>query len=95
MFSANLDETGRGFEWGTWKVVADSGAEWEGTFEGTEDSWFGAATGNIVGRGTVGAAEGMQLRFVYSYEHFPIDLATGNPGVETISGFRIETNAKK
>ncbi len=57
-------------------------------FDATTTGWFAPATGNVVGRGTEGTVEGMQLRVVAVYDAFPIS-------PESDSGFRIETNAKK
>lgn len=72
---------GKNHTWGTWRVVLDGGrGEWEGTFTG-----FGGdrpIQGQIVGHGTDGEVEGMQLRSVYSYEVFP--------GLETLSGFILD-----
>ena len=91
MFNANLDPEGRGIVWGTWRVVLDGGiGEWEGTFTGSAQEWFGAAEAQVVGRGTEGVVEGMQLRLLLSYEHFPMDPGTGLPGLEMITGYRLD-----
>ena len=73
--------------WGTWRIVLDGGlGEWEGTFTG-----FGGAVpnqGQIVGHGTEGQVEGLQLRAAYSYQ-------TGFPGLETIEGFILNPGGQK
>ncbi len=91
VFNANFDENGGGHGWGTWHVVLDGGiGEWEGTYNGFATVWFGPADGEIVGRGTQGVVEGMLVKFAFSYETFPRDPATGLPGLETITGYRLE-----
>ena len=96
VFNVNLDENGRGHMWGTWIVVLDGGrGEWQGTFTGTAYGWFGAADGDVVGHGTEGAVDGMELRLFFSYETFPINPATGLPGIETDTGYRLEPKGEK
>jgi len=96
IFNANLDENGRGNAWGTWRVVLDGGrGEWEGTFTGSGFGWFGAADGDVVGHGTEGEVDGMQVRLFFSYEAFPVNPATGQPGLETDTGYRLDPNGGK
>ena len=96
VLNAFFDEIGRGRVWGTWKVVLDAGlGEWEGTFTGSAAVWFGPATIQIIGHGTAGAVDRMQLRVTISYDTFPIDPSTGLPALETISGFRLEPGSTK
>lgn len=96
VFNANLDENGRGNAWGTWRLVLDGGrGEWEGTFTGFGYGWFGAADGHIVGHGTQGEVDGTELRAVFSYETFPFDPATGQPGLETDTGYRFDPKGDK
>jgi hypothetical protein len=74
--------------WGTWRVVLDGGrGEWEGTYTGFGHGWFSAADGNVVGHGTEGEVEGMELRLVFSYDTFP--------GVETDTGYRFDPKGAK
>lgn len=96
VFNANFDENGRGHAWGTWRLVLDGGkGEWEGIFTGFGYGWFGAADGNIVGHGTEGEVDGMELRAVFSYDTFPVNPATGQPGLETDTGYRIDPKGGK
>ena len=82
--------------WGTWVVVLDGGrGEWQGTFSGTAYGWFGAADGDVVGHGTEGEVDGMQLRLVFAYETFPINQTTLQPGVETDTGYRLDPKGEK
>ena len=84
IFNANFDETGRGHMWGTWRLVLDGGiGEWEGTFTGFAYGWLGAAEGNVVGHGTQGEVDGMELRVLFSHAIFPI-------GPETDTGYRFD-----
>jgi len=89
--NASLDESGRGHIWGTWVVTLDDGrGQWEGIFTGSTFGWFGAAGGEVVGHGCEGEVDGMQLKLFFSYENFPIDPATGQPGIETDTGYRLD-----
>jgi hypothetical protein len=83
-FNANFDENGRGHAWGTWHFVAEDGiSEMEGTYTGSTTEYFGASDGQIVGHGTEGDLEGLELRAIYSYQVFP-------GGAETVSGNLLE-----
>ena len=85
----NLDENGRGHMWGTWVVVLDDGrGQLEGTFTGSAYGWFGAAEGEVVGHGTAGEVDGMQLRLFFSYSAFPF-------GIETDTGYRLDPKGEK
>jgi hypothetical protein len=83
--NANFDENGRGHMWGTWRLVLDGGrGEWEGTYTGFAHGWFGAAEGHVVGHGTQGEVDGMEVRAVFSVdEMFPF-------GLETDTGYRFD-----
>lgn len=95
VFNATLDENGNGHVWGTWRFVLDSGlGEWEGTYTGFAHGWFGASNADVVGHGTAGQVDGMELRLVSSYETFPVDPKTGLPGVETDTGYRFDPGGK-
>ena len=90
VFNANFDETGRGPFWGTWRLVLDGGrGEWAGTYTGFVYGWFGAADGHVVGHGTQGEVDGMELRVVFSFDTlFPF-------GLETDTGYRFDPKGSK
>ena len=88
VLNMNFDENGRARSWGTWRLVLDDGkGTWEGTFTGSSEGWFGAGETQILGHGTEGEVDGMQLRGVVSNEVFP--------GPDTFSGFRLDPKGSK
>ena len=88
VLNMNQDENGRGHSWGTWSLVLDAGkGMWEGTFSGSATGWFRAAETQIVGHGTEGEVDGMQLRGVVSNVVFP--------GPDTFSGSRLDPKGSK
>jgi hypothetical protein len=76
----------RNHAWGTWRLVLDGGiGESEGTFTG-----FGGNVpnqGQIVGHGTEGEVEGIQLRATYTYDQFP--------GLETLTGYLLDPRGSR